>query len=296
MKRLIALLLCLCCLLPVGSWAHDGSYIGTMEVVNCQEWVSLREKPSASSPRLCKVSLGSTVRCARCFDEDWCSVAYDGYQGYIQSQYLQATEGVRTFEMMVVTNPEGAELCSDIDGAFPLGEKLPEGTVVRRCSLKNSGRMYVEYDGRCFFTDAASLTDFALMDLFSEILPLHIATDLWFDRGDAPKPTLQASFLDAGSEDSAWVQFTTSIPVGNFRLFNLDYLDISEDGYFLFDAQQLPQFSLETLMPEETMIVDIPFLGTIPNTAVSYQDHYGVTHLFLLEMSGEDGSLILTEI
>ena len=39
----------------------SSAYIGNMEVVNCNEWVSLREKPSTSAARLVTVSLGAIV-------------------------------------------------------------------------------------------------------------------------------------------------------------------------------------------------------------------------------------------
>lgn len=296
MKRLIALLFTLCCLLPAMALAHDGTYIGTMEVVNCQEWVSLREEPSASSARLCKVSLGSTVRHARYLDEEWYSVAYDGYQGYIQSRYLQPTEGTRTFQVMVVTYSEGVQTWMDMAATIPGGETLPAGTMVRNCCLMDGGLAYVEYDGRCFFVDALYLTPLEQLALFTEYPPMRITTDFAFDAEGAPEPTLQAVWADFSSENDTLAEFSTTIPIGRFRLFQLEYLDSTEDGSFLFEAIQQPQFSLETLTPDEVMIIDLPYLGTIPNVAVSYQDHYGVTHLFLVGMSGEDGSLILKEI
>ena len=45
---LAAGLLCGC----ISAFAEEDDFIGNMQVVNCNEWVSLREQPSVSSPRL----------------------------------------------------------------------------------------------------------------------------------------------------------------------------------------------------------------------------------------------------
>ena len=60
----------------------------TMTVVNCEDWVSLREKASASSARLAKVPLGTEVEhCVRVSDT-FVYCCYNGVYGYIQAQYL----------------------------------------------------------------------------------------------------------------------------------------------------------------------------------------------------------------
>ena len=51
MKRFVALLLLLCIVFTMMPALADAEYIGNMEVVNCNEWVSLREKPSVSARR-----------------------------------------------------------------------------------------------------------------------------------------------------------------------------------------------------------------------------------------------------
>jgi hypothetical protein len=58
-KRLAFFLCLLLALLPLFSLAEE--YVGNMEVVNCREWVSMREAPSTKARRVVKVSLGSIV-------------------------------------------------------------------------------------------------------------------------------------------------------------------------------------------------------------------------------------------
>lgn len=62
---------------------------GRMQVVNCKEWVSLREKASSSSSRITKVELGEYVdQCVQVSDQ-FVYCHYNGLWGYIQIQYLQ---------------------------------------------------------------------------------------------------------------------------------------------------------------------------------------------------------------
>ena len=67
MKRFAVMLLLLCLLLAALPALADNEYYGNMEVVNCNEWVSLRERPSTAAKRLVKVSLGAVVSNCRQF-------------------------------------------------------------------------------------------------------------------------------------------------------------------------------------------------------------------------------------
>lgn len=65
-------------------------YIGDMTVVNCDEWVSLRNAPSSSSPRIMKVPLGAAVTDCLIVSDEFVYCWYNGYSGYIMTQYLSA--------------------------------------------------------------------------------------------------------------------------------------------------------------------------------------------------------------
>jgi len=65
-----------------------GDYLGPMQVVNCEEWVSLRSSPDTKSPRLLAVPLGEVV--SECCDGygSFVRCEYMGKTGYILGKYL----------------------------------------------------------------------------------------------------------------------------------------------------------------------------------------------------------------
>lgn len=88
MKRWIAILLAALLMLScAGALASGNYYLGTMRVVNCEEWVSLRLLPDASSERIVKVPLGAVVE-AYYENEEFTYCYYDTRWGYIRNEYL----------------------------------------------------------------------------------------------------------------------------------------------------------------------------------------------------------------
>ena len=61
----------------------------SMTVVNCEEWVSLREKASTAAARLARVPLGAQVDNCVQVSDGFIYCSYRGVYGYIQSQYLK---------------------------------------------------------------------------------------------------------------------------------------------------------------------------------------------------------------
>ena len=99
---------------PIDDTDIDGI---SMVVVNCNDWVSLREKASASSARLAKVPLGTQVDNCVQVSEGFVYCSYRGVYGYIQAQYLSEPEGSEPPETDPEPDPE-----SDINpNAEPTG-------------------------------------------------------------------------------------------------------------------------------------------------------------------------------
>ena len=108
MKKIIALFFCLTLLFAIpGGRAErktvvkDQFYLGAMKVVNCKNYVSLREAPSKASKQLAKVPPGAIVySCSNNVKEYapspyrkqiamFIRCEYEGQEGYIMSKYLQ---------------------------------------------------------------------------------------------------------------------------------------------------------------------------------------------------------------
>ncbi len=74
----------------------------TLHVINCNEWVSLREKPSTSSKQIMQLPLGALVSFIA-EDGDFLKVSYSGTTGYVGRGYLKAT-GDADYVTMYVAN------------------------------------------------------------------------------------------------------------------------------------------------------------------------------------------------
>ncbi|MBQ7519315.1 MAG: SH3 domain-containing protein [Clostridia bacterium] len=74
----------------------EGKYppiTGPMVVVNCNDWVSLREKASTSAARLARVPLGAQVTGCVQVSDSFIYCSYGGLWGYIHVDYLSEPEG-----------------------------------------------------------------------------------------------------------------------------------------------------------------------------------------------------------
>ena len=89
MKKRIALLMALALLIvSIGAGAlASGTYLGTMTVVNCDSWVTLRAKPSTSAGTVSRVPKGAKVE-AYYYNSQFAECYYLGLHGYILTAYL----------------------------------------------------------------------------------------------------------------------------------------------------------------------------------------------------------------
>lgn len=68
-------------------------FLGTMRVVNCKEWVSLREAPDQTTMRLAKIPLGELVYDCYKDVKGFVYCQYEGKYGYVLIKYLEAVSG-----------------------------------------------------------------------------------------------------------------------------------------------------------------------------------------------------------
>lgn len=100
---------------------------------------------------------------------------------------------------------------------------------------------------------------------------------------------------DVVAEPEAGAQkiiFTTSAAVKNFRFITIGYEEVNEELCF-FEEKEL--YSQPELTPERPMVVTWMEQGTIPHRAIAYVDESGTEKYFYIAMSGEDGSVFISE-
>lgn len=100
------------------------------------------------------------------------------------------------------------------------------------------------------------------------------------------------AFVADESDSQAQIVLTANGDVSNFKLLNLSYSDIDEDGNIIFDITEA--YSAETLAAGKPLVCTLTFIGSIPNYGISYDTADGTVR-YSLCVSGMDGSLFLSE-
>ncbi|MBQ3664883.1 MAG: hypothetical protein II919_02105 [Lachnospiraceae bacterium] len=112
---------------------------------------------------------------------------------------------------------------------------------------------------------------------------------------DAPHENIeQFDFVTVSdSEPAQSLVFETEETVTEFRILQLSLEDVDENGKPLFSYKEL--YLQEELTKEHPLCASVGFLGDLPNVGISYIDPAGNERFFAIEISGYDGSLIMTE-
>ena len=89
------------------------------------------------------------------------------------------------------------------------------------------------------------------------------------------------------------VVFTTENNLQNFKILELELDNIDDLGNISFLTREL--FALDELTSERFIVANLTYFETIPQYGIAYIDRSGTTRYFALELSGKDGSLLLSE-
>ena len=95
------------------------------------------------------------------------------------------------------------------------------------------------------------------------------------------------------SEYSTKILFMAEGVVTDFRLLSLLVNNVDDNGNMTFDTESL--YELDTLEEDKPLEVTLTFYGDTPAYGISYTDGSGATKNFTVILSGEDGSVILSE-
>ena len=100
-------------------------------------------------------------------------------------------------------------------------------------------------------------------------------------------------FIADTTESQVGVLFITDSSVTDFKVLGLTLDSVDHNGKVAFSTKEL--YALDVLAPERPLMVRLTLFGTIPHYGISYVDGSGATRNFAVEVSGMDGSLLLTE-
>lgn len=117
----------------------------------------------------------------------------------------------------------------------------------------------------------------------------------------------QVRAMWAGGErngDYDWIDLSTGEPVStilfvadstvtDFQISSL-FLE-SVDDYGNMNFSVTPLYTQDTLTPDWALVVDLTFYGDLPSYGISYVDANRQLWRFAIEISGYDGSIVLTE-
>ena len=130
--------------------------------------------------------------------------------------------------------------------------------------------------------------------LFSEYIPGAKISAQWAD-DVIDNLTEYDVYSDGTSESQARMVFFTDAPVENFKLVELtpEYY-IEDEGTLVYSVTDL--YSRGTFTPSHPLVASLNFKGDLPSYGVSYTDADGLEKVYAVEISGEDGSLIISVI
>ncbi len=151
MKKLLALALCLGLLLSLLP-AFAAGVTPIMQVVKCNEYVSLREKPDTKSTRIYKVHLGELVTNCSAAENEFIRCEWNGRTGYILAKYLQMTDykysdGILVNQMVTGVN-EWASLRKTPSTSAERLAKVPLYAIVTSCTGPVDGFIRCTYKGK----------------------------------------------------------------------------------------------------------------------------------------------------
>ena len=125
------------------------SAAGRAYVVGCEEWISLRSRPSTSASALRHIPLWSPLTYHGEVGNGFCQVTYNGVTGYVLSGYVDFMEPqVAENNLRVVNCRQSITLRSKPSTKAAEITQIPLGAWVTRLSWKYHPDFYlVEYNG-----------------------------------------------------------------------------------------------------------------------------------------------------
>lgn len=117
-------------------------------------------------------------------------------------------------------------------------------------------------------------------------------TVMWAD--DADISDNFDEYIISSSEPLSRIVFAAGKQVESFTILELTLVDVTDDGKPEFEAYPADT-RISGLSPDRPLVVGLTFEGDIPRYGFQYEDENGDMRRFAIEISGEDGSLLIRE-
>ena len=155
MKKILAATIILATILCLCTTAFARTFY-SRQIAFCNEYVTLRAKPSGSSKALKQVDVGEVVMAAP-YNSEFSYCCYDGQFGYIKNQYLSSNIQSWSEGTFYVTN------CKEYISMRTMPKKdadvrmrIPVGATLDAIYYHDGGYdpkqfVYVKYNGQCGF-------------------------------------------------------------------------------------------------------------------------------------------------
>ena len=89
------------------------------------------------------------------------------------------------------------------------------------------------------------------------------------------------------------IVFSVAQPIKNVKFLNVELIDVDDNGKANFSSQEI--YSQNVLEPQKPLVVEMNLPETVPTHGISYTDGSGQTKKYIIGLSGQDGSIFLTE-
>ncbi len=100
-------------------------------------------------------------------------------------------------------------------------------------------------------------------------------------------------FVADNSEHETKVVFFANGEITDFKFMSIEWADDEDGGEIDFVMKEM--YTLDKLSEDKPLLVTMTFTGSMPSYGISYDDEYGNEHNCIVEISNEDGSLVLSE-
>ncbi len=114
----------------------------------------------------------------------------------------------------------------------------------------------------------------------------------WAD--NMPAGAAYDEFVADTTKPQSRILFTTDSTVTKFKVLGLQLKEVDPQGKIIFTEEEL--YSQETLTPQRPLLVVLTFYGDLPHYGISYLDENGRAQKYSVQISGEDGTLILNDL